>query len=74
MGEIYSYGEITKHTIVETILCTDINNNSSAVHSYRVPGMFIRRLKSLFVYIVVRKVYSSSTNKAKMYSHSIFVQ
>jgi hypothetical protein len=42
----------------------------SAVHSYRVPGKFIRRLKSLFV----RKVYSSSTNKAKNYSYSIFVQ
>ena len=37
----------------------------SAVHSYRVPGKFIR---------IVRKVYSSSTNKAKMYSYSIFVQ
>jgi hypothetical protein len=36
----------------------------SAVHSYRVPGKFIRRLK----------VYSSSTNKAKIYSYSIFVQ
>ena len=43
----------------------------SAVHSYRVPGKFIRRLKSLFV---GWKVYSSSTNKAKMYSYSIFVQ
>jgi hypothetical protein len=36
-----------------------------AVHSYRVPGKFIR---------IVRKVYSSSTNKAKIYSYSIFVQ
>ena len=36
----------------------------SAVHSYRVPGKFIRSLKN----------YSSSTNKAKMYSYSIFVQ
>ena len=43
----------------------------SAVHSYRVPGKFIRRLKSLFV---GWKVYSSSTNKAKIYSYSIFVQ
>ena len=37
----------------------------SAVHNYRVPGKFIR---------IVRKVYSSSMNKAKMYSCSIFVQ
>jgi hypothetical protein len=37
----------------------------SAVHSYRVPGKFIR---------IVRKVYLSSTNKAKNYSYSIFVQ
>ena len=37
----------------------------SAVHSYRVPGKFI---------CIVRKVYSSSTNKAKIYSYSIFVQ
>ena len=37
----------------------------SAVHSDRVPGKFIR---------IVRKVYSSSTNKAKIYSYSIFVQ
>ena len=37
----------------------------SAVHSYRVPGKFIR---------IVWKVYSSSTNKAKIYSYSIFVQ
>jgi hypothetical protein len=37
----------------------------SAVHSYRVPGKFIR---------IVRKVYSSITNKAKTYSYSIFVQ
>ena len=43
----------------------------SAVHSYRVPEKFIRRLKSLFV---GWKVYSSSTNKAKHYSYSIFVQ
>jgi hypothetical protein len=43
----------------------------SAVHSYRVPGKFIRRLKSLFV---GWKVYSSSTNKVKIYSHSKFVQ
>jgi hypothetical protein len=43
----------------------------SAVHSYRVPGKFIHRLKSLFV---GWKVYSSSTNKAKNYSYSIFVQ
>ena len=43
----------------------------SAVHSYRLPAKFIRRLKSLFV---VWKVYSSSTNKAKNYSYSIFVQ
>jgi hypothetical protein len=43
----------------------------SAVHSYMVPGKFIRRLKSLFV---GWKVYSSSTNKAKIYSYSIFVQ
>jgi hypothetical protein len=35
----------------------------SAVHSYRVPGKFIRRLKSLFI---GWKVYSSSTNKAKI--------
>jgi hypothetical protein len=34
----------------------------SAVHSYRLPAKFIRRLKSLFV---GWKVYSSSTNKAK---------
>jgi hypothetical protein len=33
--------------------------------SYRVPGKFIR---------IVRTVYQSSTNKAKMYSYSIFVQ
>jgi hypothetical protein len=33
----------------------------SDVHSYRVPGKFICRLKSLFV---GRKVYSSTTNKA----------
>ena len=44
----------------------------SAVHSYRVSEKFIRRLKSLFVLYeklirIVRKVYSSSTNKAKMY-------
>ena len=32
---------------------------------YRVPGKFIR---------IVRKVYSSSTKKAKIYSYSIFVQ
>ena len=37
----------------------------SAVHSYRVPGKFIR---------IVLKVYLSSTNKAKIYSYSIFVQ
>ena len=37
----------------------------SAVHSYRVPGKFIR---------ILRKVYSSSTNKAKKFSYSIFVQ
>jgi hypothetical protein len=37
----------------------------SAVHSYRVPEKFIR---------IVRKVYSSSTNKAKIYWYSIFVQ
>ena len=37
----------------------------STVHSYRVPGKFIR---------IVRKVYSSRTNKAKSYSYSIFVQ
>ena len=43
----------------------------SAVHSYRVPGKFIRMLKSLFV---GGKVYSSSTNKANIYSYSIFVQ
>jgi hypothetical protein len=43
----------------------------SAVHSYRVPGKFIRRLKSLFV---CWKVYSYSTNKAKNYSYNIFVQ
>jgi hypothetical protein len=43
----------------------------SAVHCYRVPGKFLRRLKSLFP---GWKVYSSSTNKAKIYSHSIFVQ
>jgi hypothetical protein len=43
----------------------------STVPSYRVPGKFIRRLKSLFV---GWKVYSSSTNKAKIYSYSIFVQ
>jgi hypothetical protein len=42
-----------------------------AVHSYRVPGKFIRRLKSLFV---KWKVYSSTTNKANIYSYSIFVQ
>jgi hypothetical protein len=38
----------------------------SAVHSYRVPGKFNRRLKSLFV---GWKVYSSSTNKAKIYTY-----
>ena len=38
---------------------------TSAVHSYRVSGKFIR---------IVRKVYSSSTNKVKIYSYSIFVQ
>jgi hypothetical protein len=43
----------------------------SAVHSYRVPGKFIRWLKSLFV---GWKVYSSSTNKAKIYLYIIFVQ
>ena len=43
----------------------------SAVHSYKVPGKFIRRLKSLFV---GRKVYLSSTNRAKCHSHSIFEQ
>jgi hypothetical protein len=43
----------------------------SAVHSYRLPAKFIRRLKSLFV---GWKVYSSSTNKARNYSYSIFVQ
>jgi hypothetical protein len=37
----------------------------SAVHSYRVPGKFI---------CILRKVYSSSTNKAKKFSYSIFVQ
>ena len=37
----------------------------SAVHSYRVPGKFI---------LIVRKLYSSNTNKAKIYSYSIFVQ
>jgi hypothetical protein len=36
-----------------------------AVHRYRVPGKFIH---------IVRKVYSSSTNKAKIYSYSIFAQ
>ena len=51
----------------------------SDVHSYRVPGKLIRRLKSLLVQYeqfirLVRTVYSSSTNKAKIYSHSIFVQ
>ena len=46
-------------------------SSPSAAHSYRVPGKFIRRLKSLFV---GWKVYSSSTNKAKIYSYSIFVQ
>ena len=40
----------------------------SAVHSYRVPGTFIRIVR------IVRKDYSSSTNKAKIYSYSIFVQ
>ena len=35
----------------------------SAVHSYRVPGKFIRRLKSLFV----RKVYSYSIFVQQMY-------
>jgi hypothetical protein len=43
----------------------------SAVHSYRVPGKFIRRLKSLFA---GWKVYSYSTNKANIYSYSIYVQ
>jgi hypothetical protein len=43
----------------------------STVHSYGVPGKFIRRLKSLFV---GWKVYSSSANKAQIYSYSIFVQ
>jgi hypothetical protein len=43
----------------------------SAVHSYKVRGKLIRRLKCLFV---GRNVYSSSTNRAKMYSHSICVQ
>jgi hypothetical protein len=37
----------------------------SAVHNYRVPGKFIR---------ILRKVYSSSTNKANIYSFIIFVQ
>ena len=37
----------------------------STVHSYRITGKFIR---------IVRKVYSSSMNKAKIYSYSIFVQ
>jgi hypothetical protein len=40
----------------------------SALHSYRVPGTFIRIVR------IVRKDYSSSTNKAKIYSYSIFVQ
>jgi hypothetical protein len=43
----------------------------SDVHSYMIPGKFIRRLKGLFV---GRKVYSSTTNKANIYSYSIFVQ
>ena len=38
---------------------------SFAVHSYRVSGKFIR---------IVRKAYSSSTNKANIYSIAIFVQ
>ena len=52
-------------------ISTSFLSAPSAVHSYRVPGKFIRRLKSLFV---GWKVYSSSTNQAKIYSHSIFVQ
>jgi hypothetical protein len=54
-----------------TLVPVSYLSSPSAVHSYRVPGKCIRRLKSLFV---GWKVYSSSTNKAKKYSHSIFVQ
>jgi hypothetical protein len=43
----------------------------SAVHSYRLPGKFISSLKSFFV---CWNFYSFSTNKAKIYSYSIFVQ
>ena len=54
-----------------TLIPVSYLSASYAVHSYRVPGKFICRLKSLFV---GWKVYSSSTNKAKNYSYSIFVQ
>jgi hypothetical protein len=54
-----------------TLVPVSYLSSPSAVHSYRVPGKFIRRLKSLFV---GWKVYSYSTNKAKIYSYSIFVQ
>ena len=54
-----------------TLVPVSYLSSPSAVHSYRVPGKFICRLKSLFV---GWKVYSSSTNKAKIYSYSIFVQ
>ena len=43
----------------------------SAVHSYRVPGNLFVGEKFIRM---VRKVYSSSTNKAKIYSYSTFVQ
>ena len=42
-----------------TLVPVSYLSSPSAVHSYRVPGKFIRRLKSL---------------KAKIYSYSIFVQ
>jgi hypothetical protein len=54
-----------------TLVPVSYLSSPSAVHSYRVPGKFICRLKSLFV---GWKVYSSNTNKAKIYSYCIFVQ
>ena len=49
----------------DTLVLVSYLSAPSAVHSYRVPGKFIR---------IVWKVYSSSTNKVKIYSYSIFVQ
>ena len=48
-----------------TLVPVSYLSGPSALHSYRVSGKFIR---------IVRKVYSSSTNKTKNYSYSIFVQ